>query len=289
MPPMDDPASWTDRVFCLITPDCLRRHLTNQVLDRFAHVGLRVARWRLAQITAAQLDMVAELDGAKRRDVYKYRAVDALFELGPTLQLVLADQDGRPGAELYATIQAIKGHSDPALAPEGSLRRHLKSVNEILDLLHVSDTPERSAIECGIFAGSDPGLFTDAEFAPALALIEAGQPIETRPFTAVLAGIRARLLGQLWSALTPPGRQLATDLHSRGELGDPKAGMLIAEHLEVHGDPVGLGDILAARFDGSAPRLDMADVRARMAVYGLTLDPWEFTVLATSSHFEPAR
>lgn len=283
-----DPATWQDRVFAMVSPDCLARHLTSEVMNRFAGIGLRPAAWRLTPVTPARIDRMSELQRVGVDEVYRYRALDALFTLGPVLLVVLADERCRTPAELYAAAKHLKGDADPLRAAPGTIRGDLSPVNAVLNLLHVSDTPERSAVECVTLAGgADPGLFTDADLGPVLRLLESTGRPETRSCTDVVAGVRARLLGEVWPGLPPETRRLVGDLVSEGSLGHPGSGKVLAAGLDGLGEPL-LAEVLRAAFDGSLPRPDIAAVRRQLAWLGLTLDPWELAVLTTSTYFPPA-
>jgi nucleoside diphosphate kinase len=293
MPATDDVSFWTNRVLCLLGPDCLRRHLTRPVLDRFAAIGLRPAGWHLAQVSASRLDRMAELQNAGAGQVYRYRALDALFALGPALMVILADERQRPAEQLYAAVKEVKGNADPRKSVAGTIRHDLGAINVVLSLLHASDGPEQAMIESGVLAaGVTPEQFRAAgDIGRLVEIIEATQPMETRAFAEVLAGVRGRVVAQLWPALTAAGRELAAGLASTGGLAGPDAGERLAGHIDLacDGSLRTLVDVLRAPFDGARTQPDMVAVERILGLSGLALDTWELAVLTTSTYFPPAR
>jgi nucleoside diphosphate kinase len=277
---------WDDRIFCMISPDCMRRGLTRAVIGRLAGAGLEPAGWLLSPVTADRIDQVSEAQGVGASGAYRYRALDALFGLGPALSLVFADTRARSPAERYQMVKAMKGDAEPARAAPGTIRRDLGSINAVLSLLHTSDSPAASARECAFLTGRTvPG-----EFAPApglddvITLLDSTQPRETRGFREVLAAVRGRVLARLWADLPAAGRELACDLTAKGRIGDPAAGASLASHLAG----TGLAGFLRARFDGRPPYQDMSAVQRQLIALDIGMDAWEQVVLATSSFFRPS-
>jgi nucleoside diphosphate kinase len=286
----DHAARWQDRVYCMIAPDALRRQLGRPILARFAKAGLAPVGWRLTPVTSLQIDRMSEHQRVGVGSVYRYRALDALFALGPALSVVLADTWSRPVPELYAMVKEMKGNADPYRAAPDTIRHDLRAVNTVLSLLHTSDSPTDSATECAILTGeADPDAFdATGDVASFIAMLEASQPAERRDFAEVLAGVRGRVLALLWSELAADGRHLATRLAAEGGLAEPQVGAILAEHV-TDGLPPALTALLRTPFDGGEPRVDLVGTRLQLAACGLELDAWELAVLTTSSYFRPAR
>jgi len=302
---MDDRTGrWQRHVFCMLTPDCLRRHLARPVLGRFRDEGFEVVSWRLAPVSTAGIDAMSEAQNAGPGQVFRYRALDALFGLGPALSLALRDRRGRDAAEIYGTVKRLKGDARPERAAPGSLRHDLRAINVVLSLLHASDSPEASALETAILLGSPadpsggsllPGGQPDG-LDDALDLLERGEPRELRLFPEVLAAVRARLSVALWPALSPDGRRLAVRLAEKGQLADPDAGERLRAELSTpgpaagrSGGPAGLDEILGLSFDGSRAAGAMPEIETSLRAHGIRLDAWEYAVLATSVYFPSRR
>lgn len=283
-----DAAAWIDHVFCMITPDSLRRRLAWAILERFQGIGLTVAGWQLLRVTARQNDIIAAAQGAGADSTYRYRAIDALFDLGPTLALRLRDCSSLPD-EIYRRAQCLKGASDPRDLLPGTIRHDLGALNTVMSLLHVSDSPGNSARESAvILSGIDGPPFLDAaSLGSELRLVEAGWPAEARGFRDVLSAVRSRLVASLWGLLSEKGQALAAELHQQGGLADPHAGQLLAAELGPAGEHHPLAEVLRATFDPSQPPVDMRYTADLLALHGIGLDPWEHAVLATSMYFEP--
>lgn len=288
---MDERAcSWQDRVFCMLGPDCLRRHLTRPALDRFREAGLEAVRWHVTAVSPVRIDAMSEAQGAGPGQVYRYRALDALFELGPALLLVLLDLRGRPAAELYDMTARLKGDARPERAKPGTIRHDLHAINVVLSLLHLSDSPRASAREAAILLGGTTWPGQRGGLDEAVELLENSQPKETRLFPEVLAAVRGRIVLALWPLLSPDGRRLATQLAAKGQLSEPDAGERLAAGLAeaAHGT-AGLTGLLRARFDGTGPAPAMPEVQRLLRAHRIGLDPWEYTVLSTSAYFPSRR
>ncbi len=287
---LDDPVYWEDRVFCMVSPDCLRRHLAMDLLARLAGAGMRPVGWRLAPITPESVDRMSEIQNLSAAGAYRYRALDALFALGPAMMLIMADTKGRAPEQLYADAKRAKGDADPLRAEPGTIRGDLRPINVVLNLIHLSDSPKQSALECPILGGLESDEFVAGDPAAVIKMFEAGHARETRGFVAVLSNLRARLLVRLWPHLPPQACTLALAAIDRDELGCADAGEQLAT-LAGHEPFSGLGpllEVLAAPFDGSAERLDLPTVERLLACHDILLDPWERAVLTTSGYFRPA-
>ncbi|TDD85024.1 nucleoside-diphosphate kinase [Actinomadura rubrisoli] len=285
-----DPRWWDDRVFCMIGPDCLRRLALRAVLDALREADLVPAGWWCTEVAQPRIDAVSQAQNAGPGQVYRYRAMDALFGLGPVLLLVLRDRAGRGTDELYRTAARVKGDADPRRAEPGTIRHDIGSVNVVMSLLHLSDSPRHSAAEAALLGdGVEPHDYLPAEeLGTFVTTLEATQDAEHRLFSDVLKGLRGRLVARLWSDLSPEGRRLAAKLTADGGLADAEAGRLLAR--EAAGVRHGrLPEILGLPFDSSEPPPDMQRVAGLLRLHRLGLDSWETAVLTTSSYFSPMR
>ncbi|MET9067956.1 nucleoside-diphosphate kinase [Streptosporangium sandarakinum] len=280
---------WHRTVLFLLPPDALERHLCGPVLDMLEENGFSPVRYDVLWHRPPNQDAFQERNITSVWKAYFYRQVDLVFDLGPTLALLVEDRraDAAPGTS-HTRLRALKGASDPAEAAPGTIRRDLRGINVMLDIVHSSDSPEDSRHEAEVFFG--PGLGRPLDGGPAelrdlVALLEAGIPRETREYDDVLTGLRAKVVAAVWNELTPEGRKLAPGLAGLTRQG---AGAELAALLPG-GTAHPLAELLSCEFLPDHPKIDLKRAAARMAVYGLTLDRWENVVLQTSMIFPPLR
>lgn len=265
--------NWNAELFCLIAPDAIRRHLVGPILSRFAARGLEPAGWCLRELTSLQIDTMHKLAMARSTHAYRFRCLDLLFALGPSILLRLADT-GRVDDSPYSRALAVKGASDPRDAAPGSIRHDLRAINVIMSLLHTSDGPAESQHESELLLNGGTWRHP-AELRELLMVLETG-PAETRLFPEVLRGLRSRVLTVIWPVLGVEACATAARLAAAGELAAPRAGEKIALLAECPGHA--LLSILAAGFDQP---VDVRETRL------LGLDDWETAVLFTSAYFPP--
>lgn len=280
---------WQRTVLVLLPPDALERHLCSAVLDMLDGHGFSPVRYEVLWHRPPGQDAWQEHNITSVWKAYFYRQVDLVFDLGPTIALLVEDglAQAAPGTS-HERLRALKGASDPAEAAPGTIRRDLRGINVMLDIVHTSDTPEDSRHEASVFFGPELGrpLHGDpAELRDVVTLLEAGIPEERREYDDVLAGLRSRLVAAVWNELDAEGRELAPGLAAGTRAG---AGAELAALLPG-GKAHPLAEVLSCEFLPDHPRTDLKRAAARMAVYGLTLDRWEHAVLQTSMLFQPLR
>jgi hypothetical protein len=205
------------------------------------------------------------------------------------MAVVMEDAGGR-GAP-HERLRRRKGHSDPARAEPGTIRHELGSINGVLSLLHVSDDPDSSALECAALYGGAAPVAADpcAEDVWPLAALLAAGPREERGFDEVMRWVRSRVVAAAWDDLAPEGRALAAAMAAApAAIARPGAGAALAAHLRG-GVRHPLAPVLAAEHTPPHPGLDLAVTKALLAAHGIHLDRWASLVLATSTRFGPRR
>lgn len=275
---------WQRTAFMLLPPDALERHLCSPVLDMLDRHDFAPVRHEVLWHRPPGQDAWQERNITSVWKAYFYRQVDLVFDLGPTLALLVEDR--RPSGATHERLRALKGASDPAEAAPGTIRRDLRGINVMLDIVHTSDSPGDSEHEASVFLG--PGLGTPlhgglAELRDLVGLLEAGIAKETREYDDVLIGLRAKIVAALWPDLGELGRKLAPGL-----VADPRPGAG-AELAALLGAAHPLAEIVACEFLPDHPKVDLRRAAAKLAVHGLTLDRWENVVLQTSMLFPPLR
>lgn len=283
--------AWQRHVFCMIAPDCLRRGLTSTLLDRFRAAGVEPVGWSLVHIGSHRIDVMSQIQRVAPGEIYRFRALDTLFKLGPAVTMVLQDQNGRVAEELYCTLTRLKGNADPRRAEPGTLRHDLGAMNVVLSLLHISDSPEHSARECAVLTGlTAPSDFRNAsELSQIVAVLEATQPREIRGLPEVLAAVRGRVLAKLWDLLTAADQDQVFELAEKGSLGYTSLPEDILIRLDAVGADQVLTGFLRTQFSGDGQHPDLPAVHHRLTADGSGLDPWEYAVLETSVYFASRR
>jgi nucleoside diphosphate kinase len=282
---------WERTVFTLIPPDALTRGLGGQVLDRFIGAGFTPVASAVVWKRPQNLDEYNARNITEVWKAYLYRMVDLLFAYGPTVALLM--RDDQPPEELtsHQRMRQLKGASSPSDALPGTIRGDLRAINVTCDLVHASDTPADSQHEAVSFADELgwSGLAGDGA-RDLIGLTMAGYPREERGFDQVLACVRARVAGAVWADLTPPGQELALSWQGGqvAEIAAPGAGADLAALLRDPGHHP-LAPLLRCEFQPDSPRVDLAGLGHVLRGFGGHLDRWEELVLTSSMWFRPLR
>lgn len=282
----------------VLSPDAFIRGLGVRVLDEFFVAGYRDIAARVVRPGEYLIDIVRE-DLARQNiyfGTYRYQSIHALYELGPSLAIVMA---GTP--DIYQRIIAIKGTGPLEKAPESTIRRRYRSVNTILSLVHASDNPREAELDwCAFFArdwwnaGPDelPQSPADVAVPGARALARLldrpADTAETRGFLSVRDQFRRMLIAHLCELLPPA---VAASVAVAAETSDPLPADLVwrvAAALEDRVDLL-LRSAVAASFTPDGPRLETARLWRVLAGYGIAVDLWSQTVLSTSQYFMPVQ
>ncbi len=291
--PRDQDLDWDRTVFALIGPDALARHLGIMVLDRMEAAGFVPLSWRVLWHRPAELDSFHGRNISNAWSAYLYRLVDQLFAFGPTIALLLSDDqplDSQRGAGLacHDRLRQAKGPSDPERSGPGTIRGDLRSVNGMLSLMHSADSAADSMTESAVFFDKERFAGgTDArDLRTMLGLLQETSPAEQRGYRQVLAGLRARSLAAAWDDLPGPVRKTAAAMLEAGqsELGSAGGGGRLAGLLPGQHP---LAGVLGPDFTPGSPGPDPQRVALTLRMYGTDLDRWESLVLATSRRFWP--
>lgn len=288
---------WQRTTMVGIAPDAIAKHVAAPLLGAIFDEGLEPIRYRLIDPGPEQIDDLYRTSIEQAWETYRYRALDRLFEFGPTLIVLLRDVSGRANGETHAHMTRLKGSGDLHAAPPDTLRRRFGAVNIMLSLMHSSASPEDAEVETGIMFGrsllaadpNDPGAPVDQphvlEFAR---FVQSGYARETRDFEDCLSGLRARVVSALWELLTPEGRRLAVRLENESALAASGTGTRIAEHLR-EGCEAALVAALECDFVPGTMPMPPERIWRLLAGYGVRLDSWEELVLGSSAYFRPFR
>jgi nucleoside-diphosphate kinase len=152
---------WSRYSVVLLKPDCLRRNLTTQVLDRIATVGEIIAQQTVVvadwQIHVHYSDLLVDSDWFKV-DVAEYLRS---FYIGQDVFIALVRG---PVTDTPARVRALLGHYDPQRAAVGTIRGDLGIDSQersraegrlIENLVHSSDDPATVCRDFGTWFGAN--------------------------------------------------------------------------------------------------------------------------------------
>ena len=129
-----------ERTLAIIKPDAVAAGHIGTIIKRIESEGLRIRALRLVRLSQPD----AEGFYAVHRNKPFFSSLTAFMSSGPAVVLAL-EADGA-----IRRWREIMGATDPAKAPEGSLRRQLGTSIE-RNATHGSDAPETAAYELGYF------------------------------------------------------------------------------------------------------------------------------------------
>jgi nucleoside-diphosphate kinase len=129
-----------ERTFAIIKPDAVGRQVAGQIIDRVERAGFRIRAMRMAHLTKKE----AEGFYAVHREKPFFAGLTDFMSSGPVVLMVLEAPDA------IRKWRDLMGATDPARAPEGSLRR-LYGTSIGSNATHGSDAPETAAFEIGYF------------------------------------------------------------------------------------------------------------------------------------------
>ncbi|MFF8288706.1 nucleoside-diphosphate kinase [Streptomyces sp. NPDC016309] len=289
---------WSRSAVVVVSPDSFVRGLGRRIVDELLGTGCEEVAARVVQPGSLLLDTIYDDLAAKRIHfgTYRYRAIDALYGLGPSLALLLR---GSPG--IHQRFTDLKGSGPLERAPESSLRRRYGAVNTILGLLHASDSPEEAELDWRTFFAREWNNLGRSELpeshtrpatpgARVLAgLLDRPQGArEGRGFLQVRDQFRRTVIAHLWELLPPSeAAPLARDLELLGD--GPLDDHLVARFAKGLD---GAADLLvrralASRFTPEDPPLDTHRLWTSLRGHGIEVDDWSRAVLSTSQYFPP--
>jgi nucleoside-diphosphate kinase len=131
-----------EETLVIVKPDAVRRGLVGEVLSRLERKGLRVEDLRMMRI---------DRDLAERHyDEHRDKAFfDELVDFITSGEVVVARVSGE---QAVAVVRALMGPTDPAVAPQGTIRGDYGLVITE-NLVHGSDSPESAKRELDLFFG----------------------------------------------------------------------------------------------------------------------------------------
>ena len=128
------------RTLAILKPDCVRKRLVGDVLQRIEEAGFAIRALRMVELTKAD----AERFYAVHRERPFFDELTDFMSSGPCVPAVLEKDDA------IVEFRHLIGATDPAEAEGGTIRAaHADSVQE--NIVHGADSPENARREAAFF------------------------------------------------------------------------------------------------------------------------------------------
>jgi nucleoside-diphosphate kinase len=131
-----------EETLVIVKPDAVRRGLIGEILSRLERKGLRIEEMRMMRIDRDLADRHYE----EHRDKPFFSELTEFITSG---DVVVARVSGE---QAIGVVRALMGPTDPAEAPQGTIRGDYGLVIT-QNLVHGSDSPESAKRELDLFFG----------------------------------------------------------------------------------------------------------------------------------------
>ena len=132
-----------EKTLVILKPDCMENRTVGKVISRFEKAGFNIASCKLEQLKKAQLE---EHYAHIRKLEHVFPMLVEFMSSRPVLAMILE------GENVIAKVRELLGPTDPAEAPEGTIRGDL-GTDKTKNVVHASDSPETAQIEIERFFG----------------------------------------------------------------------------------------------------------------------------------------
>ena len=133
-----------EKSLIILKPDCMEQNLAGTVLQRFAQEGFQITGCKMIALTESLL----KEHYAHLADLPFFPRIKEFMASRPVLVLVLQGEDA------ISKIRALLGPTDPAAAPNGTLRGDF-GTDKMKNIAHASDSPEAACAEIERFFKED--------------------------------------------------------------------------------------------------------------------------------------
>lgn len=138
-----------ERTLILFKPDCVRRNLSGEILQRLLGEGFVLRGIKMMQLNekilrehyAHIIDLV--IDGEPL-----FPKLSAFMQSSPVIAIILE------GPGVVTRVRNILGPTNSQKAPTGTIRGDF-GTNSMLNVCHASDSPENALIEIDRFFGKE--------------------------------------------------------------------------------------------------------------------------------------
>ncbi len=125
-----------ERTLAILKPDCVRRHLVGEVVQRIQAAGFEIRALKMVRLTKAE----AEGFYAVHRGRPFFEELTTFMSSGPCVPLVLEKEHA------VSEFRTLIGATNPAEAAEGTIRKlFAESMGE--NIVHGSDSVENGRLE----------------------------------------------------------------------------------------------------------------------------------------------
>ena len=133
-----------EKTLIILKPDCMRKNLAGEVLDRFQKAGFTLAACKMMQLEEPLL----KEHYAHLADKPFFPEIQAFMASTPVIVLILQ------GEGVIAKVRELLGPTDSTAAPRGTLRGDY-GTDKMLNIAHASDAPETAQAEIKRFFKDD--------------------------------------------------------------------------------------------------------------------------------------
>ena len=132
-----------EQTLVILKPDCMENRTAGKVISRFEKAGFTIAACKLELLQKSQLE---EHYAHIRKLEHVFPMLVEFMSSRPVLAMILE------GENVIAKVRELLGPTDPAEAPEGTIRGDL-GTDKTKNVVHASDSPETAQIEIERFFG----------------------------------------------------------------------------------------------------------------------------------------
>ena len=133
-----------ERTLILCKPDCMKKNLAGEVLNRFQKAGLRIQAAKVLRLT----DPLLTEHYAHIASKPFFPEIVEFMKSEPVLAAILV------GPNAVATVRDLLGPTDSRKAAKGTIRGDLGETN-MINIAHASDSVENAEIEVKRFFRAD--------------------------------------------------------------------------------------------------------------------------------------
>ncbi|MEX2367988.1 MAG: nucleoside-diphosphate kinase [Balneolaceae bacterium] len=130
----------TERTLAILKPDCVRKQLTGEVIQRIQKAGFRIVAMKMTRLTS---DTAGGFYAVHRERPFFDELVEFMSS-GPCVPIILEKKNA------VLDFRTLIGATNPAEAEEGSIRADFAdSIGE--NIVHGSDSVENGKLEAAYF------------------------------------------------------------------------------------------------------------------------------------------
>lgn len=129
-----------ERTLAILKPDCVKKHLTGEVLARIEKAGFTILGMKMVKLTK---ETAGEFYGVHRQRPF-FPDLVAFMVSGKCVPIALEKENA------VADYRTLIGATDPMDAAPGTIRKDLAS-SKGENIVHGSDSAENGRIEIGYF------------------------------------------------------------------------------------------------------------------------------------------